>query len=167
MENRRTTTPADIVTYRLNDKMVYVTPADSYEQAIDFAKKVFPDELRKVNRNNISFSITVITRGDKKRSVWIADMAWSTVVSTLHRYEIIDVHVQPEVQVTHDDITSLPPPPMYTSDSKEAAEFYAARARSCPPSPHLLTRQVSPSPSLGSNNKKGTGARGWWEKHFS
>lgn len=31
MESRRPSAPADIITYRLNNKMVYVTPANNYE----------------------------------------------------------------------------------------------------------------------------------------
>jgi hypothetical protein len=52
-------------------------------------------------------------------------MAWPAVVSSLKRFEIIEVRVQPELCVEHVD-----GPPGYhvatgVGESKEAAEFYA------------------------------------------
>jgi len=116
----------EVVTYRLNGKMVYVTPAKSYEQALDFAQNEFADELRHIKRDRISFSVLV--HAEKTyRSVRIGAMAWPAVVSNLKRYEIIEVHVQPELYVEHVD-----GPPGYQiavgvghSESKEATEFFA------------------------------------------
>jgi hypothetical protein len=52
-------------------------------------------------------------------------MAWPAVVSNLKRYEVIDVHVQPELFVEHVD-----GPPGYhiatrVEESKESKEFFA------------------------------------------
>jgi hypothetical protein len=53
-------------------------------------------------------------------------MAWPAVVPNLKRYEIVEVHVQPELYVEHVD-----GPPRYqiavgvVEESKEATEFFA------------------------------------------
>jgi len=112
-----TTHRPDVVTYRLNDKMVYVTPAQSYEQALDFAQNEFADELRHIKRDRISFSVLVNAGIGIHRSVRIGTMAWSAVVSGLKRYEIIDVHVQPDLCMEHVD-----EPPGYHQISVEVEE---------------------------------------------
>ncbi|KAH9834229.1 uncharacterized protein C8Q71DRAFT_673649, partial [Rhodofomes roseus] len=84
-----------VVTYRYKERMVYVTPADTYEQALQYARDVFPDDLRHVLAQQITF--TIISNTPKgKRAVQIAPMAWKAVVGTLACYEIIDIHVHPE-----------------------------------------------------------------------
>jgi len=129
-----TTHRPDVVTYRLNDKMVYVTPAQSYEQALDFAQNEFADELYHIKRDRISFSV-LVNAGRTHRSVRIGTMAWPAVVSGLKRYEIIDVHVQPDLYVEHVD-----GPPGYHQISvgveesdKEATEFFARPDLARPP----------------------------------
>ncbi|KAJ8586424.1 hypothetical protein M405DRAFT_743643, partial [Rhizopogon salebrosus TDB-379] len=90
--------PADIITYRLNDKMMYVPPAENFDQAVTFARSAFDNELTGVHNSRISFSLNVLTNG-KQTSMGISSVAWAVVVSRLEPYEIIDVHVQPEIQV--------------------------------------------------------------------
>ncbi|KAH9917558.1 uncharacterized protein B0H18DRAFT_841901, partial [Fomitopsis serialis] len=81
-----------VVTYRYKEKMVYVTPADTYEQAVQFAREVFPDDLRHIHPQQLSF--TIISNTPKgKRTVQISPMAWKAVVGTLACYEIIDLNV--------------------------------------------------------------------------
>jgi len=70
-------------------------------------------------------------------------MAWSTVVATLRRFEIIDILVQPELNI----IPDVPPPQYLAAYSKEATEFF--RAQSCPPPSPPSARQLSPARSLG------------------
>jgi len=114
----------EVITYNLNGKMVYVPPAQSYEQALDFAQKEFSDDLHNIKRDQISFSVLV--HAEKSlRSVRIGAMAWPAVVSNLKRFEIVEVRVQPELHVEHVD-----GPPGYhvatrAGESKEATEFYA------------------------------------------
>jgi len=134
----------EVITYSLNGKMVYVPPAQSYEvscvlttirgfwflfsrtsqQALDFAQKEFSADLHNIKRDRISFSV-LVNAERAFRSVRIGAMAWPAVVSSLKRFEIIEVRVQPELYVEHVD-----GPPGYhiatgAEESKEAAEFYA------------------------------------------
>jgi len=149
----------EVVTYRLESKMVYVTPASNYEQAIDFAQKEFADELSNIKRNRISFSVLV--HADRTlRSVRIGAMAWPAVVGNLKTYEIIDVHVQPEVYVQHVD-----GPPGYhiatgaEEESKEAAEFFArstpersrTQKKGKPSDDNITITKKSPSPKRSFN----------------
>ncbi|KAJ8588827.1 hypothetical protein M405DRAFT_768598 [Rhizopogon salebrosus TDB-379] len=92
------TSGPDVVTYRLNNQMIYVLPAQSFDQAILFARSAFESELTGVHNSRISFSLNVLANG-KQTSMGISSVAWTAVVSHLERYEIIDVHVQPEIQV--------------------------------------------------------------------
>jgi hypothetical protein len=183
-DTRKAPTPPDIITYRLNGSMVYVTPAVNHEvcslpsiaplvlcwtpflqQALDFAQKAFRHQLGGINRDRISFSVTVVTNGDR-RPVRIAEMAWGVVVATLQQYEIIDIHVQPEVHIIDSDVQLRYLTPE-ERDSKEAAEFFSREgrqetARSCPPS---RAQSRKSSPSARSLNSMEKGARGWLEKH--
>ncbi|KAL6306862.1 hypothetical protein BKA93DRAFT_712835, partial [Sparassis latifolia] len=85
--------PPDIITYRLEGKMVYVTPAETYEEGVTFAKAVF-EELSGVHPERITFSVSVNMPGGG-RTVQISPMAWRAVVSTLAQYEIVDLVVLP------------------------------------------------------------------------
>ena len=67
----------------------------------------------------------LVTADRTHRSVRIGAMAWPAVVSNLKRYEIIELHIQPELYVEHVD-----GPPGYqiavgVEESKEAREFFA------------------------------------------
>ncbi|EGO00946.1 hypothetical protein SERLA73DRAFT_167150 [Serpula lacrymans var. lacrymans S7.3] len=125
-----TVSTTDILTYRLNRNMVYVTPPRDMEQALEFARTVFPDELADVDRTRISFSVTVIS-GGRISAVGISPFAWSAIVPHLIRYEVIDVHVRRDNDA----------PPEYSHrESKRSSEktpiSYSpipmqARARSC------------------------------------
>jgi len=119
--------------------MVYVTPAENYEQALDFAYSVYPEELKDVPRDRVSFSIKIFMQGEPRTSR-IGPMAWNVVVATLAQYEIILVEIQSDE------------PPHYYSSSSAPDHEKSLR----PPSHHRRT--PSPSPS-----KKG-GARSWIEK---
>ncbi|KAI0918912.1 hypothetical protein AcW1_003569 [Taiwanofungus camphoratus] len=154
-----------IVTYRLRERMVYVTPAETYDQAIAYAKTVFADELYGVDPERISFSVSVVVQGGT-RTVSIGSMAWKAVIASLAQYEIIDVLVQdvtPEV-VVH-DVDELPE----YSETKEPKEFFS---RSPSPS-HSKSRTPSRSPSRSPSRKSHSPthsprhkAINWLEKHF-
>ncbi|KAG2043710.1 hypothetical protein BDR03DRAFT_939702 [Suillus americanus] len=103
---RQSPPPADIVTYRLNNRMTYVPTAESFDQAVTFARSAFESDLTGIDKSRISFSLNVLANG-KQRSVDISCGAWSTIMSHLTRYEIVDVHVQP--------LRVSGPPPTYRS----------------------------------------------------
>lgn len=106
---RQSPAPADVITYRFNNQMIYVPPAESFDQAVTFARSAFENDLTGIDKSRISFSLNVLANG-KQSSVGISRVAWSRIMSHLARYEIIDVHVQPELKVTG-------PPPSYRSCS--------------------------------------------------
>jgi hypothetical protein len=66
---------------------------------LDYAREVFPTELRDVPRERISFHITVLV-GSKHKTVQIAPMAWSSVISSLTQFEIVDLVIQPLPSLT-------------------------------------------------------------------
>ncbi|KAG1759368.1 hypothetical protein EDD22DRAFT_729948, partial [Suillus occidentalis] len=86
--------PADVITYRLNNRMTYVPPAESFDQAVTFARSAFEGDLTGIDISRISFSLNVLANG-KMSSVSVSRGAWSATMSRLARYEIVDVHVQP------------------------------------------------------------------------
>ncbi|KAG1860763.1 hypothetical protein F4604DRAFT_1658185 [Suillus subluteus] len=106
---RQSPPPADIITYRLNNQMMYVPTAESFDQAVTFARSAFESDLTGIDKSRISFSLNVLVNG-KQSSVDISHGAWSTIMSHLVRYEIVDVHIQPEPRVSG-------PPPSYRSHS--------------------------------------------------
>jgi hypothetical protein len=112
----------DVITYRLNNRMIYVPPAQSFDvslstlvyqcslnlaqssqKAVALAKSAFESDLIGIDKSRISFSLNVLANG-KQSSAGISREAWSAVVSHLARYEIIDVHVSglpPSYQSCH------------------------------------------------------------------
>ncbi|KAH9177814.1 hypothetical protein EDB89DRAFT_1844516 [Lactarius sanguifluus] len=85
--------PPSILTYSYNSKLVYVTPGESYEQAIDFVLESFP-ELRDVDRSLICLEVRVVLNSQAERkTARIGRMAWSPVVATLAQYEIVEIQV--------------------------------------------------------------------------
>ncbi|KAJ8586427.1 hypothetical protein M405DRAFT_935402 [Rhizopogon salebrosus TDB-379] len=85
-----------LAAYRLYDKMLCVPRAESYDEAVVIAKSAFESELAGVHNSRISFSRNVPANGNQI-SMGISPMAWTAVMSHLEPYEIIDVHVQPEI----------------------------------------------------------------------
>ncbi|KAI0301570.1 hypothetical protein B0F90DRAFT_1628468 [Multifurca ochricompacta] len=108
--------PADILTYCYCSRMVYVTPGESYEQAINFAQEAFP-ELRNIDRDLICLEIRVVFNNQKERkTAQIGRMAWSAVVATLARYEIV------EIRVSSSPAQPATEPPPYTSRSRRFSD---------------------------------------------
>jgi len=70
-------------------------------------------------------------------------MAWTAVVGNLKKYEIINIHVQPELYVEDVDAPPAYLKPVQLEESKEAEEFFR-RPRSAPTS-KTNSRQTSPS----------------------
>jgi len=99
---------ANVVTYRLGEKLVYVIPAENYDKALQCAYKVFPKELNGISSERITFVVCAIVAGEH-RTVYISPQAWPEVIPTLARFEIIDISVTPEIRISAD--TSSPNPP--------------------------------------------------------
>jgi len=144
-----------VVTYRYKERMVYVTPADTYEQAVQFAREVFPDDLRHIHGQQLSF--TIISNTPKgKRTVQISPMAWKAVVGTLACYEIIDIGVHPEVilederEGDYEDIVSL-------EELKSSSPYLHPN--------DALPKSRTPSPARRSPSPSAMGqVKGWLEK---
>ncbi|PFH50877.1 hypothetical protein AMATHDRAFT_143916 [Amanita thiersii Skay4041] len=85
-------TPADFVTYRYGQKLVYVAPVYDYEQAVNIAQKEYT-ELAQIPRDRILFSISAPLHG-KKHMVRISESAWSAAMQRVLRGEIIDIHIR-------------------------------------------------------------------------
>ncbi|KAJ8591331.1 hypothetical protein M405DRAFT_735320 [Rhizopogon salebrosus TDB-379] len=133
---RSSPAPADVITYRLNNKMMYVPPAQSFDQAVTFARSAYESDLNGVDQSQICFSLNVIAQG-RHSSVGITSEAWPSVVSRLARYEIIDLHVTPAIKVS--------PPPSYRSGrSSSPAEKPEKGHRS---SSHSSSKSASQSSS--------------------
>lgn len=132
--------------------MVYVPPAASHQEAIKFARSQFSEKLRHVNDRQISFSINSVVNHET-RSVRISPMSWPTVMSTLSRYEIIDIIVQPIL-----DVDSPPEYPLEEGDKSDLkSQCYLE-----PPSPKSAPSR-SPSPDPDNNSEKAR-LKGWLGK---
>ncbi|CCM00158.1 uncharacterized protein FIBRA_02186 [Fibroporia radiculosa] len=154
----RPTTPVNVVTYRYQDRMVYVTPAATYEEAVRYAQTVFPDELAHVDKSRIMFSVSV-TSPDGSRSVQIGPMAWAAVTASLAQYEIIDVVVNPEVIIQDMDADGLPPYHRHLDVPNEEKREY--RSRSASPS---RAKSRTPSPNSSSSFGRTGKRQSWLEK---
>jgi len=109
--------PPAILTYCYNSKLVYVTPGESYEQAIDFAQEAFP-ELGDVDRSLICFEVHVVLKQGERKVAQIGRMAWSPVVANLAQYEIVEIRVaSPLIAASSTSTPSSAQPPPYTDTS--------------------------------------------------
>lgn len=108
--SRRSPAHTDVITYRLDDQMIYVPLSLSWSKALKQAQHSF-ESLAHVDERQITFSVNVVNDG-KRRSVRISPPAWQSIASNLAQYEIIDIVVlsTPDVVVTDVDA-----PPRYSS----------------------------------------------------
>jgi len=156
--------------------MVYVTPGDNFEEALEHAQNVFP-QLSRVAPERIAFSVNVRVSGEL-RVVRIAPMAWSRVISTLSTYEIIDLSVLPHSQTSRaarsdsdiqasaavgDDV----PPPSYGGGGgltikTDDDDLLGADLRE-PKTPNSASSLSPTTPSL---NRRCASALGWIGKHL-
>ncbi|KZT69714.1 hypothetical protein DAEQUDRAFT_726379 [Daedalea quercina L-15889] len=144
-----------VVTYRYKDRMVYVTPADTYEQAIQYAREVFPEDLRHIPAQQLSF--TVISNTPKgKRTVRISSMAWKAVVEKLACYEIIDLNVNPEIIL--EDEREADYEDMFVAELKSSSPYL--HPNDALPKPRTPSPVPPRSPSPTAKNS----VKGWLEK---
>jgi len=109
--------------------MVYITPSGDFEELLNTAQQVFPP-LLDVSRDRIAFSIN--TRfGADQRPVRISAKAWSRLLGSLARFEIVDVHIlpfAPRAAKSETDVYSSSRgddvPPQYEADSKGPSSHY-------------------------------------------
>lgn len=124
--------PPDILTYCHNSRMVYVTPGETYDvcffltsptprlpllieslihlqNAIEIAVESFP-ELKDVERDRICLEVRVVLSNQhERRTAEIGRSAWSVVVNTLARFEIIEIRVATPPKSTSGSIVEPPP----------------------------------------------------------
>ncbi|KIJ65868.1 hypothetical protein HYDPIDRAFT_109926 [Hydnomerulius pinastri MD-312] len=137
-----------IITYRYNGKMTYVCLAPSFAEAVALAQSDV-EGLAGISANRITFSLTVVT-GNNHQSVGISPSAWPQMSAHLTRYEIIDIHVTPNVVITTVDASEAAPP--YQGPSGLGLDFnekspscpYHQTSQSQPPSPTLSIGKLSP-----------------------
>ncbi|KAH9988036.1 hypothetical protein BJV77DRAFT_906152, partial [Russula vinacea] len=83
--------PPDVLTYSYATRMVYVTPGETYDHAIDIAKDSFL-ELKDVERERISLEVHVVLKNQQaRRTAEIGRTAWPVVVASLARFEIVEI----------------------------------------------------------------------------
>ncbi|KAH9996659.1 hypothetical protein BJV74DRAFT_760130, partial [Russula compacta] len=83
--------PPDILTYCYGSRLVYVTPGETYDHAIDIARESF-HELKDVDRERIRLEVRVtLSNQHERRTAEIGRTAWPVVVATLTRFEVVEV----------------------------------------------------------------------------
>ncbi|KAJ8483400.1 hypothetical protein ONZ51_g4731 [Trametes cubensis] len=161
---------ADILTYRYNGTMVYVTPAATYKEGVEYARQVFP-ELASVDPARISICING-TVNKQRQLIRIGAMAWNSVITSRARYEVIDIIVVPEIVVDADELS---PPDYFTIKEKSSHDDFLAPSRAPSPRPvhkiipvpgaparsHCRSRSPSPHHSIGGSSTSSRGAYGW------
>jgi len=146
--------PPDILTYCYSSRMVYVTPGETYDHAIDIAKESFI-ELRSVPRERISLEVHVVLKNQQvRRTAEIGRTAWPVVVASLARFEIVEIRVAseplkaPAMTYSSSQASSVEPPP-YASEkgwhsdySQMNLPYRSQNSSSQSSSPSLATRVV-------------------------
>ncbi|EMD33075.1 hypothetical protein CERSUDRAFT_118139 [Gelatoporia subvermispora B] len=115
----------DLITYRYKQTMAYVKPADDHSKAAEYAREVFTD-LSTISDSRISFSITVRVQ-DKIQTVMITPRAWRDTMSSLAKFEIVDISVTESRPCTPSVPTlTLPeyPPPEYSAASEKHTDAF-------------------------------------------
>ncbi|KAK7691680.1 hypothetical protein QCA50_005079 [Cerrena zonata] len=154
----------DIITFRWNDKMVYVPPPASHQEAVDQAKEEFAEELAGFDDQQFCFTVAVTIGEEKeKQTVNISQRAWETLMPRLKQYEIVNISIRPLVVVHPSE--DAPPPQYAFGDEKDGQSL------SRQPSPARLdTSSASGSRSQtssrpGSPNMRSR-AMGWIERRI-
>ncbi|KAJ7594641.1 hypothetical protein C8J56DRAFT_444248 [Mycena floridula] len=129
--------PADIVTYRFSDNLVYVKPATDYEATLDVAQKEFPEGLAHVDRDRIIFTIPA-TVGGTRQKVRISSGAWPSTIVRMLRGEVIDISITDSKEEKEKEA----PPPQYL---EVPDTDYNSRLSRSSPSSRCNSRASSPS----------------------
>ncbi|KAI0629082.1 hypothetical protein C8Q77DRAFT_1066591 [Trametes polyzona] len=180
----------DILTYRYNGSMVYVPPAATYEEGVQYALQVFP-ELAPIEPSRIVISISGLVN-QKRQLIRISPMAWKTVVFSRARYEVLDITIElgrPKIVISgvdggepepatdflpcYEDVKAQNPDGDFLSPSRAPSpprETYTHKMAGVPGA-SLRPRSRSPSPSpsnapcdADSSYSHLDWARGWFGK---
>jgi len=123
--------PPDILTYCHGSRMVYVTPGEDYDRAVEIAVESFP-ELRDVERDRICLEVRVVLSNQaEKKTAEIGRSAWSVVVPTLARFEIIEIRVAPPPKSAMASSSSSTEPPPYASEMGWYSDAKGSQTNSC------------------------------------
>jgi len=142
--------PPDILTYSYASRMVYVTPGETYDHAIDIAKESFL-ELEDIERERISLEVHVVVKNQQaRRTAEIGRTAWSVVIASLARFEIVEIRVAPmppnrkaAVALSSSPASSIGPPP-YASEN--GSSWYSDSGSNLSPhGPQITSSQSSSS----------------------
>jgi len=143
----------DILTYSFASRMVYVTPGESHDHAVDIARESFI-ELRDVERERITLDVHVVLKSQQvRRTAEIGRTAWPVVVASLSRFEIIEIRVAaeplkaPAMTFSSSQSSSSEPPP-YASE-KSRSQISSSQSSS----PSLATRVVGLLTPKSSRNR--------------
>jgi hypothetical protein len=130
--------------------MVYVTPGETYDHAVELAKESFV-ELRDVERERISLEVHVVLKNQQvRRTAEIGRTAWPVVVASLARFEIVEIRVASEPKALSSAQASSVSPPPYVSEKgwhpdysqSNHAPYRSQISSSQSSSPSLATRVV-------------------------
>ncbi|KIK60950.1 hypothetical protein GYMLUDRAFT_43496 [Collybiopsis luxurians FD-317 M1] len=160
--------PPEIITYRLGDKLVYVTPPLDYEEAIDLAIQEFPSlkayTEKGESRDRIAFyTVTTMSQGTR-HSVCISKSAWKPCVSRMLRGDVVNIVVLPPSNTNSSTTTNeaeLPPPQYLEVPDLSGQPASHRKSRSIPPSSHSGASGRHKSPS-GSTRSSGSSKRRSW-----
>ena len=119
------------------------------QHAVDIAKESFL-ELKDVERERISLEVHVVLKNQQtRRTAEIGRTAWSVVIASLARFEIVEIRVAPappnpkaEAGLSSSQSSTVQPPP-YASE--KAASWYPDSQSNLGYSPQTASSQSSTS----------------------
>jgi hypothetical protein len=117
------------------------------QEAIDIAVESFT-ELKDVERDRICLEVRVVLNNQpERRTAEIGRSAWSIVVSTLARFEIVEIRVAPpkDAAASSSSKSAVVEPPPYPSDASWQPNMQMNVVHNCPRIPRSpsLTSRIS------------------------
>ncbi|KAI9064578.1 hypothetical protein FKP32DRAFT_1591388 [Trametes sanguinea] len=113
-----------VLTYRFNEKLVYVTKPTSYQEAIKYARQLFP-ELALLPSDHIGICINGLVC-QKRELIRISPMAWKPVIQTRTAYEVLDIIIDDPEAV---DPVEDGPPAYADAAGKDPLESTSGQSR--------------------------------------
>lgn len=110
------------------------------QEAINIAKETFP-ELRDVERDRICLEVGVVLPDQQKKTAQISRSAWSALVPSLMRFEIVEIRVTPPTP-----IAAFSSFKTAAVDLRHASEMSWYSASYLPPFDGLVPAPCPPSP---------------------
>lgn len=117
------------------------------QEAIDIAVESFT-ELKDVERDQIRLEVRVVLNNQpERRTAEIGRSAWSIVVSTLARFEIVEIRVAPpkDTGASSSSKSAVVEPPPYPSDASWQPDVHMTLVQNSPriPRPPSLSSRIS------------------------